>query len=168
MLNSNEQCTYIFFSNLDYFYGPYLICKCTHTCINSSHFPFHFIWNNSQLFCLVNKNVGTCRKASQWKYVCACVYVCVHFFSETTGPMKPKFMWNHDRMGEERIQMIQVVCCSSLAHLSRRLIGELIVYTGIRRPSVVRPSVVRQHFQTTSPLKPSGGFFPYYTYSIYR
>ena len=31
-----------------------------------------------------------------------------------------------------------------LAHLSRRLIlGELIVYEGIRRPSVVRPSVVR-------------------------
>ena len=29
-----------------------------------------------------------------------------------------------------------------LAHLSRRLTGELIVYTGIRRPSV-RPSVVR-------------------------
>ena len=46
-----------------------------------------------------------------------------------------------------------------LAHLSRRLIGELIVYEGIRRPSVrrpssVRPSVVCQHFQTTSPLKP--------------
>ena len=45
-----------------------------------------------------------------------------------------------------------------LAHLSRRLIGELIVYEGIRRPHVVRPSVrrpsVRQHFQTTSPLKP--------------
>ena len=30
-----------------------------------------------------------------------------------------------------------------LAHLSRMLIGELIVYKGIRRPSVVRPSVVR-------------------------
>ena len=29
-----------------------------------------------------------------------------------------------------------------LAHLSRRLIGELIVYKGIRRPSV-RPSSVR-------------------------
>ena len=28
-----------------------------------------------------------------------------------------------------------------LAHLSRRLIGELIVYKGIRRPSVRRPSV---------------------------
>ena len=49
-----------------------------------------------------------------------------------------------------------------LAHLSRRLIVELIVYTGIRRPSV------RQHFQTTSPLKQGGGFFPYSTYSIYR
>ena len=33
-----------------------------------------------------------------------------------------------------------------LAHLSQRLICELIVYTGIRRPSVVR-----QYFQTTSP-----------------
>ena len=43
--------------------------------------------------------------------------------------------------------------CSFLAHLSRRLTGELIVYRGIRRPSVRRPSV-RQHFQTTSPLKP--------------
>ena len=29
---------------------------------------------------------------------------------------------------------------SLLAHLSRRLTGELIVYTGIRRPSVRRPS----------------------------
>ena len=38
---------------------------------------------------------------------------------------------------------------SVLAHLSRRLIGELIVYTGIRRPSV-RPSSVHQHFQTFS------------------
>ena len=28
-----------------------------------------------------------------------------------------------------------------LAHLSRRLIGELIVYEGFSRPSVVRPSV---------------------------
>ena len=30
-----------------------------------------------------------------------------------------------------------------LAHLSRRLIGELIVYTGIRRPSVVLSSSIR-------------------------
>ena len=35
------------------------------------------------------------------------------------------------------------------------------------RPSVVRP-FVRQHFQTTSPLKPWSRFFPYFTYSIYR
>ena len=52
---------------------------------------------------------------------------------------------------------------SFLAHLSRRLMGELIVYQSLRRPSVrpssVRPSVrpsVRQHFQTCSPLKPLG------------
>ena len=37
-------------------------------------FPMYFIWHNSQLLCLVNKNVGTCT------YVCACVYVCVQFF----------------------------------------------------------------------------------------
>ena len=30
-----------------------------------------------------------------------------------------------------------------LAHLSRRFVGKLIVYGGIRRPSVVRPSVKR-------------------------
>ena len=49
-----------------------------------------------------------------------------------------------------------------LAHLSRRLIGELLVYRGIRRPSVRR-----QHFQTTSSLKPLGRFFSYFIYSIY-
>ena len=38
-----------------------------------------------------------------------------------------------------------------LAHLSRRLMGELIVYQSLRRPSVVRPQ-----FQTSSPLKPLG------------
>ena len=40
-----------------------------------------------------------------------------------------------------------------LAHLSHRLIGELIVYT------YRHPASVRQHFQTTSPLKPLGRFF---------
>ena len=53
-----------------------------------------------------------------------------------------------------------------LPHLSRRLIGELIVYTGIRRPAsgVHCPST----FHTTSSLKPLGRFFPYSIYSIYR
>ena len=32
------------------------------------------------------------------------------------------------------------IVCLLLAHLSRRLIGELIVYEGIRPPSVVRSS----------------------------
>ena len=69
-------------------------------------FPMYFIWNNSQLLCLVNKNVGTCtyiedrRLPSESMYVP--VYMCVfEFFPETTGPMKPKFMWNHKRIGEE-------------------------------------------------------------------
>ena len=36
--------------------------------------------------------------------VCMCLCICVRvfkFFSETTGPMKPKFMWDHNRIGEE-------------------------------------------------------------------
>ena len=44
------------------------------------------------------------------------VYMCVfNFFSETTGPMKPNFMWNQkkDRQGK-LIHLIQVICCSSL------------------------------------------------------
>ena len=39
-----------------------------------------------------------------------------------------------------------------LAHLSRRLRGELIVYQWLWLPSSIRPSI-RQHFQTSSPLK---------------
>ena len=34
----------------------------------------------------------------------------------------------------------RLVLSAILAHLSRRLIGELIVHTSIRSPSVVRPS----------------------------
>ena len=41
-----------------------------------------------------------------------------------------------------------------LAYLSRRLIGELIVYQSLRRPSFVRPSPVHPKFPTSSPLKP--------------
>ena len=58
-----------------------------------------------------------------------------------------------------------------LAHLSRRLIGELIVYQWLRRPSsvVCRPSsVVRQHFQTSSPLKPLGQLNSYFIWRLLR
>ena len=44
---------------------------------------------------------------------------------------------------------------SSLAHLCRRLIGKLIVYQSLLRPSV-GPSSAHQHFQTS--LKPLGQF----------
>ena len=53
----------------------------------------------------------------------------------------------------EITQKVKVIVL--LAHLSRRLMGELIVYQSLRCPSV-RPSSVRQHFQTSSPLKPLG------------
>ena len=75
------------FLNLDYFYGPYLICKMLTHMNKFKPFPMCFI---SQLLCLVNKNVGTCtyiedqRLPSESMYVP--VYMCVFiFFSETTG-----------------------------------------------------------------------------------
>ena len=37
---------------------------------------------------------------------------------------------------------------SLLAHLSRRLVGELIVYQSLRRPSVVRPSTISNIFSS--------------------
>ena len=43
----------------------------------------------------------------------------------------------------DRTKLVMESKSRLLAHLSRRLIGELIVYKGIRRPSVRRPSVVR-------------------------
>ena len=55
---------------------------------------------------------------------------------------------------------VQIVCVPSLAHLSQRLLGELIGYTwsGIRRPSsfvVVRPSTISNVFssETAWPIK---------------
>ena len=63
-------------------------------------------------------------------------------------PKRTNFVIDESRMGQMRPKR------AFLAHLSRRLIGELIVYEGIRRPSVRCPFFVRQHFQMTSPLKP--------------
>ena len=42
-----------------------------------------------------------------------------------------------------------------LAHLSQRLMGELIVYQSLRRPSVVRQSTISNIFssETTEPIK---------------
>ena len=55
-----------------------------------------------------------------------------------------------------------------LAHLSWRLIGELIVYQWLRRPSSVRRPSVRQHFQTSSPLKLLGQLNSYFTWRLLR
>ena len=51
-----------------------------------------------------------------------------------------------------------------LAHLSRRLTGELIVYPC----SGVRPSSVVHRFQRSSPLKPLGQSKPNFIWSILR
>ena len=59
-----------------------------------------------------------------------------------------------------------------LAHLSRRLTGELIVYpcSGVRPSSSVRrpPVVRRPQFQRSSPLKPLGQSKPNFMWSILR
>ena len=57
-----------------------------------------------------------------------------------------------------------IVIIPFLAHLSRRLSGELIGYPWIRRPS--SSSVVRSHFQTTSPQKPLGQSKPNFMWSF--
>ena len=54
---------------------------------------------------------------------------------------------------------------SLLAHLSRRLIGELLVYRGICRPSVVRPSST---FSNDFFSEAAGQIFSYFIYTIYR
>ena len=69
-------------------------------------FPMYFIWNNSQLLSLVNKNVGTCTHIEDLRLPSVSMYVPVYMcvfklFSETTGPMKPKLMWNHNMIGEQ-------------------------------------------------------------------
>ena len=62
-----------------------------------------------------------------------------------------------------------IVCCPYiLAHLSRRLLDGLIVYQSLRRPSVRRSSSVRQHFQTSSPLKPLDQLSSYFTWRLLR
>ena len=58
----------------------------------------------------------------------------------------------------------RVVSVCFLAHLSRRLTGELIGYPWIRRPSVV--VVRRSHFQTSSPPKPLGQSKPNFMWSL--
>ena len=58
-------------------------------------------------------------------------YIYTIYFSGKLGP------------GGEYTLKLKMVMTLFLAHLSRRLTGELIVYKGIRRPSVGRPSVRR-------------------------
>ena len=114
-----------------------------------------------------------------------CVYFVVHVYEYDSYFLyrislqrfrRRKRSYGLGEQGQARKETVLSVPCSSkqiyllfwscfrsfLAHLSQRLIGELLVYKGIRRPSVC------QHFQTTSPLKPRSRFFSYFTYSIYR
>ena len=78
--------------------------------------------------------------------------------------MKAWISSNFGKFATELLPLIDVRI-EFLAHLSRRLTGELIGYPWIRRPSVVRPSV-RSHFQTSSPLKPLGQSKPNFMWSL--
>ena len=61
--------------------------------------------------------------------------------------------------------LIQTVLLKFIAHLSQRLISELMA--GIRTV-VCHPSVVRcQHFQTSSPQKPLGQLKPNFVWSLH-
>ena len=55
-----------------------------------------------------------------------------------------------------------------LAHLSRRLIGELIVYEGIHRPSVVRPLSINCLSTFSNDTSSEAKKPIIFTYSIYR
>ena len=52
-------------------------------------------------------------------YVCLSVCVCSNIFSETTGPIEVEFHVEHpwDRR-RKFIQIVQVICCSSLLSTS--------------------------------------------------
>ena len=79
--------------------------------------------------------------------MCMCVFI---FFFDITDATEDKLHVGPPRdRGEDLFKWFRYFL---LPHLSRMLIGELIEYEGIRRPSVVRLSVC-QHFLTTSPLK---------------
>ena len=69
------------------------------------------------------------------------------------------------RIFDKKLKKIHMIF---LAHLSQRLIGELIGYqwSGIR-PSSVRPSSVRRkQFQTSSSPKPLGRSKPNFMWSV--
>ena len=60
------------------------------------------------------------------------------------GKVKVKFNVKYEKIVQKRLIALLSFL---LAHLSRRLIGELIVYEGIRRPSVIRPfvNILKRH-----------------------
>ena len=62
-----------------------------------------------------------------------------HFYA-ILGPVFSSMykIQNGDSLGVAKISFLFIYL---LAHLSRRLMGELIVYQSLRRPSVRRPSV---------------------------
>ena len=94
------------FSHLDYFYCPYLICKCTHTCRNSSHSTilFHLEQLSAVVFWCAgvqgHVQIIKCRRLPSESL---CVCFCSNSSLKPLGQLKPHFMWNHHGIAEESL-----------------------------------------------------------------
>ena len=75
------------------------------------------------------------------------MYTWIHTGEKSCCDSSALFVFNGSEMMHKN--------CMFLAHLSRRLMGELIVYQSRRRPSVVSPSTISNIFssQTTGPIE---------------
>ena len=109
----------------------------------------------------------------QWD-VCTFQLICIspsydHFLTENNGylPLTSSGQPENNVRCQFLLKIWKITGCF-LAHLSRRLMGELIVYQSLRRPSVVRRPSVRPQFQTSSPLKPLGQLTSNYIWRLLR
>ena len=72
----------MYFSNIDYFYGPYLICKCTYTHMYKFK-PFPILFYLEQLAAVVfgkqecMGHVHIFKTEGFLVKVCMCLYICV-------------------------------------------------------------------------------------------
>ena len=93
------------------------------------------------------------------------IYPSIFLFNDQTITYIP--LWKICVLGRNR-NTLYLSIYLFLAHRSRRLTGELIGYPWIRCPSVRLSSlsVVRPHFQTSSPPKPLGQSNPNFMWSL--
>ena len=82
VINNVGTCTYIEDRRLpsESMYVPVYMCVFTHI-YKFKPFPMYYIWNNSQLLCLVNNNVGTCSYIEDLYgpyLICKCTHTCIN------------------------------------------------------------------------------------------